>query len=363
MTSFTALYKTALRQFLRDRMAILFTVLLPLLMAAFFGMIFASEPAFHLTVGVAAPADDPVAAAVVKALEAPALAETITLRKGSRAELESAVTQGEIPLALILPEGLTAAAGRGAGEVTVLYDQAQHANAAPGISIIRQLVQEMNLSLAGATPALKVAEEGLEVRQIPPAQLYVPGMLSLAMLWLGVFGTAPPLVIMREQQVLRRLGATPLKRSTLLASQVAFRVTTGLLQAALLVGYGILAYGMNIAGSWLPFLGVVLLGALVFVTLGFLLASVARTNESAVAIGQAVQFPMMFLSGILFPVEMLPEFLRPVTAAMPLTYLGDALRQTMLGAAPLYPLWVDLTVLGGVLVVMAALSVRLFRWE
>lgn len=193
--------------------------------------------------------------------------------------------------------------------------------------------------------------------------LYVPGMLTLAFLWLGIFGVAPPLVQMREQQILRRLGATPLKRSTLLGAQIGWRLTTGLIQAAVLVAFGMLAYGMKIAGSWALLLGAVVLGAAVLISMGFLLAGLARSNDSAVALGQAVQFPMMFLSGILFPLEMLPEFLTPVTRVMPLTYLGDALRQTMLAAPPLFPLWVDFAVLGGCLLLFSGLAVWFFRWE
>ena len=253
MKAFAALYLATARQFLRDRMAILFTMLLPLLMAVFFGLIFAKEQPLNLT---------------------------------------------------------------------------------------------------------EVAAEA-----IPQAQLYVPGMLSLAILWLGVFGTAPPLVEMREKQILRRVSATPLRLTTLLAAQVAFRLSTGMAQAVLLVGYGLLVYRMEIVGGWLPLVGTTVLGSMLFITLGFLLANLAKSSDAVVAIGQVVQFPMMFLSGILFPIEMLPDFLRPVSAAMPLTYLGDALRQIMLGTAPLYPLWLNFTVLGGVLIALLILSVRFFRWE
>lgn len=195
------------------------------------------------------------------------------------------------------------------------------------------------------------------------AQLYVPAMLSLGVLWLGVFGVAPPLVQLRETKALRRVGATPLRRSVLLAGQLGFRVTTGLMQAAILIAYGALAYGMEVRGSWPLLLLVILLGTGLFVSLGCLLAALARTSEAVVALGQVVQFPMMFLSGTLFPLEMLPDFLRPVAAAMPLTYLTDALKQTMLGAPALHPLWVDLAVLGGALLACSLLAARLFRWE
>lgn len=193
---------------------------------------------------------------------------------------------------------------------------------------------------------------------------YVPGMLGLGFLWLGVFGVAPPLVQMREQHVLRRLGATPLPRTTLLGAQVGWRLTTGLLQAALLTIFGLIAYGMRIpAANWPLLVAAILLGGSVMITIGFLLAGLARGSESVVGLGQLVQFPMMFLSGTLFPLEMLPSFLRPVVHAMPLTYMVDAFRQLMVGGAALFPLWVDFAVLTGALLVLGALAVRFFRWE
>lgn len=219
------------------------------------------------------------------------------------------------------------------------------------------------LALAGFFGLIFAGDETVQTGGIPPAQLYVPGMLALAILWLGVFGTAPPLVQLREAQVLRRIRATPLPLSTLLGAQVAFRVTTGLVQAALLIVYGLLVYRMQIAGSWPLLVLAAALGALVFVTIGLLLTGLARSSEAVIALGQVVQFPMMFLSGVLFPLEMLPEFLRPVAGAIPLTYLNDALQQTMLGAPPMYPLWLDFAVLAGVLAVVAGLAAWRFRWE
>jgi len=219
-------------------------------------------------------------------------------------------------------------------------------------------------------PVLMAAFFGLVFAEDPagqdglrPAERYVPGMLSLGLLWLGVFGTAPPLVQLRVLKVFRRIGATPLPPAVFLAGQIAFRVTTGTLQAALLLAYGTLVHGIRLHGNGLVLIPVVLLGAALFVALGCLLAAFARSGEAVIALGQVVQFPMMFLSGTLFPLDMLPGFLRPAASAMPLTYLNDALTQVMLGAPGLRPLWLDCAVMGGLLVALSLLAARLFRWE
>jgi ABC-2 type transport system permease protein len=74
-------------------------------------------------------------------------------------------------------------------------------------------------------------------------------------------------------------------------------------------------------------------------------------------------YPMLYLSGIFFPVVNMPGFMHPVVNAIPLTYLGDALQQVMVGGMPLFPLGMDVAVLGGWLIACMALAIRFFRWE
>jgi ABC-2 type transport system permease protein len=163
--------------------------------------------------------------------------------------------------------------------------------------------------------------------------------------------------------VLRRLSVTPLRPSTILTAQIAWRVTVGLIQAACFVLVGYLGFGVVVQGNKLLFVAVVALGALVFVALGYALAGLASSEESLMAVTQIVNFPMMFFSGSLLPVETLPSFFKPVVKLMPLTYLKDALGQIMVGATPVHPLWMDLAVLGGWLVVLWVVGIRLWRWE
>jgi ABC-2 type transport system permease protein len=191
----------------------------------------------------------------------------------------------------------------------------------------------------------------------------MPGMLGIALLWLGLFGTALPLVQQRTGQVLRRFSITPLRPATMLLAQVGWRVTVGLMQAGLFMLVGYLAFGVGVEGNLLLFVATVALGALLFVSMGYLLAGLSSSEEGLIAMAQIVNFPMMFLSGGLFPIEMLPDFLQPVVDLLPLTYLTDALGQLMAGAAGLHPLGLDLAVVGGWLAVCLVLGVKFWRWE
>jgi len=193
--------------------------------------------------------------------------------------------------------------------------------------------------------------------------LQMPGMLGIALLWLGLFGTALPLVQQRSSQVLRRLSVTPLRPVSMLSAHVSWRVVVGLIQAGLFLLVGYFAFQVGVQGNILLFVTAVVLGSLVFVSLGYVLAGLISSEEGLIGAIQLVNFPMMFLCGGLFAISTLPEFLQPVSKLLPLTYLTDALGQLMVGAPPLYPLWLDFAVLAGCLVLFLVLGVKFWRWE
>jgi ABC-2 type transport system permease protein len=141
------------------------------------------------------------------------------------------------------------------------------------------------------------------------------------------------------------------------------RLVIAVVQTILLVAIGVGFLHVQLSGNWLPVILVVGLGALTFVSIGYVIASFARTEEAANGMTSIVQFPLMFLSGIFFPLEIMPDWLRSIATLMPLTYLGDALRQTMVGGIPFVPLGLDLAILAGWLLVCLGISARFFRWQ
>jgi len=245
----------------------------------------------------------------------------------------------------------------------VFYNAADSTSAGVGLGMVRNMLSEANLTFSGSSRLLLMEEKGTETHPLRPIDSQLPGLLGIALLWLGLFGTAMPLVQQRETQVLRRLSITPLTPARMLAAQVAWRVTVGLLQATILLLVGYFAFGVGVMGNKLLFAGAVIIGALVFVSLGYLMAGLASSEEGVMAMVQIVNFPMMFLSGGLFAIEILPDYFRPVVNVMPLTYLSDLLRQLMVGATPLHPLWLDFAVLGSWLAVLLALATKFWRWE
>lgn len=364
MKALVALYGANAREFLRDRSAGFFVLLLPVAFAVFFGLIFGGSGSFTLQLGVVNQDSGPAGERFLAGLETQEAQKLLRLHRGGHAEMMQALNKGDVGVVMVLPDHLSASlADQRPVAVEVFYDPGRSSTAGAGLGVVRTLLSEANLALSGSPRLLLMEERSVQTRPLRNIDFYLPGLLGIGLLWLGLFGTAAPLVEQREAQVLRRLGVTPLTGSALLAAQVAWRVTVGLLQTVLFLLVGYLGFGVAVAGSWLLFAGGVILGALVFVSLGYLLAGLARSFEGVVALGQIVNFPMMFLSGSLFPVELMPASFQPVVALLPLTYLNDALRQIMVAAPPMHPLWLDFAVLGGWLAVLLALAARFWRWE
>jgi ABC-2 type transport system permease protein len=216
--------------------------------------------------------------------------------------------------------------------------------------------------MSGQPVLFELTEESIQAHELGYIDYLVPGILAMSVLFLGLFGSLT-LVEWREKKILKRFGATPLRRSTMVSSQVVYRLVLAMVQTLIIIGIAYFIFDVQMVGNWLLLLGLVLLGAFTFISIGYFAVSRARTVEGAMPIIQIIQFPMLFLSGIFFPVEVMPDFMRPILAIIPLTYLGDAFRQVMVDATPVYPLMLDIGVLGAWFVICMILAIKLFRWE
>ncbi len=355
--------------FVRDRTALFWTLAFPVIFILLFGAIFSGSGDTTYAVGWVDEDGTPASAALRDAFAAVPLLE---LHDGTLDASRQAMQSGDLHGIIVVPEGLGAAtqaatsgaATNGAPAITieVYTDPSQQTSSATIQQIASQVVATANVAMTGNAPLLGVAQQSIQTQDLTSAAFLVPGILGMALMQLGVFG-AVPLVAQREKLILKRLGATPLPRWTLVGSNVILRLLIGLVQAVLIVGIGIAVFGVQILGSLLMMLGIVVLGALAFIAIGYVVAAFARTEEAANGIVQVIQFPMMFLSGVFFPLELMPSLLRPVAVILPLTYLGDALRQVMVNGTPFAPLAVDIAVLAGWFVVCLVISARYFRWE
>jgi ABC-2 type transport system permease protein len=359
MKAFTKLLLADIKQFFRDRVALFFTFAFPLLFMLMFGFVFSNDSVSY-RIGLADEDNSPTSAGISQSLEAIAALKITT---GALADELSDFRAGKLDAVLEIPAGL--AAGLASGQTTELkiyYDPAQTTSSQIILSMMNQVVGDINQQITQRPNLLQLTQESIQSRQLKYMDYLVPGILAMSILFLGLFGSLT-MVSRREKMVLKRFGATPISSSIVVVTQVVYRLLLALVQTFIIIAIAFLVFHVHMIGNWLALVGFVVLGALTLISVGYFAVARARTVESAQPIIQLVQFPMLFLSGIFWPVDIMPAFMKPVVNAMPLTYLGDALRQIMVGATPFHPLYLDALVLGIWLVVCMLLSFRLFKWE
>lgn len=363
MTALLALTIANMRSYLRDRAALFWTLAFPLIFIVMFGFIFQSGTGGGLELGWVDEDGSPQAAALHDAFVA---AGRIDLSETGEDDALARMRDGEFDAVIVVPAGYGAAveaagAGGGAPASVAVYADPSRQNATAAVyQAVGSVFGVVNLG--GRPPIVVPDARTIQAEDVDFISYFVPSMLGLSVMQVGIFA-AIPLVADREKLILKRLAATPLRRWQLVGSNVLMRLVIAMIQAFIIVGVGSVAFGVDITGSIPLAVAFVVLGAVTFLALGYVVASFTGTEDAANGLTSVIQFPMMFLSGTFFPIDQMPDALRTIASVIPLTYLSDALRQVMVGGTPFAPLWVCAAVLAGWLVVSFAIAATKFRWQ
>ena len=364
MHALSALTIANIKSYLRDRAAVFWTLAFPLIFIFMFGFIFQGGGGSGLTIAFVDTDGSPASGQLHQAFAA---VDGLTLSDDAdRAAAMAAMQDGEVDAVIVVPAGYgdsVAAAASGAGapaSLTIVIDPSRRELTASVYQAVGSILGVVNLG--GRAPLVRLQTETIQTENLTFISYFVPSILGMSIMQLGIFA-AIPLVADREKGILKRLAATPLRRSQLVGSNTVMRLLIALVQSVIIVGVGVLVFGVDITGSLLLAAAFVVLGAVAFLALGYVLASFTKTEDAANGLTQVVQFPMMFLSGVFFPIEAMPSFLQSIARLIPLTYLADALRQIMVGGVPFAPLYVDAGVLLVWLAVCFGIASRKFRWQ
>jgi ABC-2 type transport system permease protein len=189
---------------------------------------------------------------------------------------------------------------------------------------------------------------------------YEPVLIAFTISTFALQGLAPVLAGYRERGILRRLNATPVGAGRLLLAQLTVNLSVTLVGTAGIVIVGDAAFGVPLPGQGAGFVLALFLTSAAMLTLGLLIASLARTARVAGAVGTMLFLPLMFFAGLWVPLATMPAPLRRVSDDTPLGAAVSALQHSMAGQ---WPPASGLAILAGYSVVFGVLAWRLFRWE
>jgi ABC-type multidrug transport system permease subunit len=190
----------------------------------------------------------------------------------------------------------------------------------------------------------------------------IPGMIALGIMNSCIWGIGWSLVESRMKKLLRRMVATPLKKSIFFTSYMVVRIVLGTFETILLILFSYFYFGIRITGSIPAFIAVFLAGIFAFAGIAILMAS--RTSKTEVANGlvNAVTLPMMILSGIFFNYHNFPDWAVPIIQALPLTLVADSIRSIFIEGAGLIEVLRPVVILCAIGFVTFTVGLRVFRW-
>lgn len=190
----------------------------------------------------------------------------------------------------------------------------------------------------------------------------IPGLLAMGIMNSCMWGIGYNLIEYRMKKLLRRMIATPMKKSHFLIAGFIFRTGICLLEAVTLIGFAIIFFGIEVQGSWLAFTLLFLAGILCFSGIAIITASRAQSTQVGNGIMNAVILPMTILSGIFFSYHNFPEWAQVVIKYLPLTMLADNIRAVFIEGAGLEAALFPVCFLSAVGILCYAVGLKIFKW-
>ena len=374
-----------LMELFRNRMGLVLLILMPIFMMTMVGFIYPSETTLN-NVDIALVNEDQgfgnysLSSNFIAALEAiNDNADIMTLSDASNLdEVRNLIERGDATGGIIISSDFTSKIMNGEqGTITIVYDQSNPQMSSMIQAVLSEVFEEMgtilaqqniaeqlNIDFNSALAVVKpydIQAKGSIEGEFTYFDFIAPGIMAMTVMMSVMTGLPAAISQEREVGTLDGMMVAPINRLAVILGKTIAQMARGILQGTLILVLAIALFGVTVHGSILLVFALLLLGVFSFVGLGVVLTSFARDQETAVMIMTTIMFPMMFLSGVFFPVEQMPWFMQTISKALPLTYVADALRKVMVLGADLSALTTELSILIVFGVVMTAIAVPVFK--
>jgi ABC-2 type transport system permease protein len=376
-----------LMELFRNRLGLVMLVLMPIFMMGMVGFIFPSNNSLdHVPVALANQDTGYGGSTVGSQVFINALNQIndqtgiMEISSASNFDaLRESVQNGDIQGGIVIPSNFTQSILSGEqGTLIIVTDNSNPQISAAMQSALTAVFQQMGTLLAqqnimsldptiNATNALAIVQpynievEGVVSGHSSYFDFIAPGIMAMTVMMSVMTGL--PAAISQEKEVgtLDGMMVAPINRLSIIIGKTLAQTARGLLQGVLILVLASILFGVTIQGNILLVFGLLLLGVFSFVGLGVVLTSFAKDQETAMMVMMTLMFPMMFLSGVFFPVQQMPWFMQSISKVLPLTYAADALRKVMVLGAGIPQIATELTVLIIFGVVMIAIAVPVFK--
>ena len=381
--SFRIAWKDLMELF-RNRMGLVLLILMPIFMMTMVGFIYPSETSLN-NVDIALVNEDQgfgnynLSSTFIMALNS--INENASMvhfkDASSLADVREMIQTGDAEGGIIISNDFSSNIMNGQqGTITIVTDESNPQMSAIIQTVLNQVFDQMSRALAqqnvqklGVNPnaTLAVVEPyniqttGAVEGNFSYFDFIAPGIMAMTVMMSVMTGLPAAISHERELGTLDGMMVAPINRLSVILGKTLAQMARGILQGVLILVLAMVLFGVTVHGSIVLVFALLLLGVFSFVGLGVVLTSFAKDQETAVMMMTTIMFPMMFLSGVFFPIEQMPWFMQGIAKFLPLTYVADSLRKVMVLGASIPEISSELSILIVFGLVMIAIAVPVFK--
>jgi len=356
----------SIKSFYREKTAVFFRIAFPIILILVFGTIFMNQDNVRFDFYVQDLDQTNSSAELVKTLE---LSEKFKITNVDPAiNATQYAKKNKLNLILVIPKDYESSLiqrmkrndPNASATITYIYDPSS-TSVDTKMQILNSVFAEINQKMSGKPSFITPVETSILSSKYRFIDFFVPGIIAMAAMTSSLFGAVNVNAELRQKGVTKKLSTTPITRTDWILSNVLYQFLLSIISTILmlLVSYAVFDVSLKL-NFWLPVF--VVLDVFAFVGIGMILTRVAKEAESAAAAANAIIYPMMFLSGTFFPVEMMPGFLQKFSRILPLYYVNEGLRASMIFVDNMMALRCSV-IIGVFAAVAFVLGIMTTKWE
>ncbi len=350
------LTKVFIQIFLRNRQYIIFSLLLPVVILGIVGL--NDGEVDPVEIGLVDNSNSVLSKNFITKLSDNPL---FTIIEGDEEDLKEDLINGDLMMILVIP--LDMQASNKTNNIKLLVDKSQIQFIETIKPVLNQTLLSIEREITQEQAIFELTIEDVKSRSQGYLDFLLPGIMAFMLMNLSIAGSGFNVVEFRRRGILKRLFVTPIKPIDFVSAIVVARMIIVLGQLTAIFGFALFILDANIVGSILYLYLVIMLGILMFLTLGFSIGSLAKTQETVGILASIFIYPQLVMSGVFFPLETLPEYIQPVAQVLPLTLVADAMRSIASDGLSLFQVHLDLLGMGVWIIIGTLISTKLFVWK
>lgn len=352
-----------MKRLFRDRTALFFTFLFPLIFLFIFGSLFGKSSSTSFSIAIINDSHSKFSQQFVKQAESEKILK-IDKQVTTISEANEKMGRGELDATIELPANFgDAQRGVPSGQAIVRYTENNQTAAQTLASVLQAQFQAINNKLTAAKTPFTVVTKETNERSLSSFDYTFTGLLGFAILGAGIFGPMNVFPELKKMGILRRLHTTPLRVWQYFLATMLGNAVIGLMSLAVMFVAAIAVFHLKVVGNYFELALFLAFGIVMILGIGLALGGWAKNERQVAPLANIIVFPMMFLTGVFFPRFLMPQWLQNITTYMPLTPVIDGARLIATEGKSLFDIGSQLGIMAVWMIVIYVVAFRVFRWE